>query len=65
MDEVLDLVIRKRARTQCVEEFKPSMWASLHCMELSILHMMPPMVHYMIKNAFTGTIKLTPGLNSL
>jgi hypothetical protein len=37
-DEVPDLVIRKRAWTQCVEEFNPSMWASLHCTELFILH---------------------------
>jgi hypothetical protein len=33
-------------------------------MEILILHMMPALVHYMIKNAFTGTIKLTPGLNT-
>jgi hypothetical protein len=37
-DEVPDLVIRKRAWTQCMEEFNPSMWASLHCIELLILH---------------------------
>ena len=61
-DEVPDLVIRKRAWTQCVEEFNPSMWASLHCIELLILHTMPATVLYMVKNAFTGTIKLTPGL---
>jgi len=59
---VLDLVIRKRAWTHCVEELNPSMWASFHCMELLILHTMPATVHYMIKNTFTGTTQLTPGL---
>jgi hypothetical protein len=31
-------------------------------MELLILHTMPATVHYMIKDSFRGTIKLTPGL---
>lgn len=61
-DTVLDLVVRETAWTQCVEEFNSSMRASLHRMELLILHTTPASVHCMIKNAFTGTVKLTPGL---